>query len=433
MERNVEALSNVTSSPNLQSKSDQIDRAWWILLGAGLCMFCGQPAVILFTFGTFASEIASATGWPRVELAAAIAPATIVAALLAPFIGRLSDKVGARRLAIIGGPAFALGFVLMAYFASSSFTFTALLTLTCALGFAATPVLYAQFMSGWFARRRGLALSLIFVFASLGVMFWSPYAIKLINLYGWRAGYAAIGITAGTIIFLSAIFLLRNPPKMSLNKNANQASGLTLGEAIRDATFWKVVAIFGLVTMALAGAVVNMPVFLRQINVSGENAALVVSLTGLAMLIGRLAGGIMLDRWFAPSIASISVVLPLIAFAILLLGQSQATFILAAILIGFGLGAELDVAAYIVSRAFGLRAFGAIYGMVTLSYGMGSAIGPGAIGVALGSSVSPNIIFGCLIIPLVLALILLSTIRRENLPYDVVASGDVGPNQDMAK
>jgi MFS family permease len=429
MALNLETSAAPKSSPILQTKTDQIDRAWWILLGASLCMFCGQPAVILFTFGTFASEITAATSWPRVELAAAIGPATIMAALLAPFVGQLADKVGARRLAIIGGPAFALGFVLMGYFAVSSFTFTALLTLTCGLGFAATPVLYAQFASGWFARRRGLALSLVFASSSLGIMFWSPYAIKLINLYGWRAAYAMMGLTAGAIIFLSALLLLRNPPKMSSSDNAGQASGLTLGEAVRGATFWKIVAIFGLTTMALAGATVNMPVFLRQINVSGENAALVVSLAGFAMLVGRLAGGILLDRWFAPHVASISIVLPLIAFSILSFDQSKGTFILAAIMIGVGLGAELDVAAYIVSRAFGLRAFGAIYGMVTLSYGLASAIGPGATGVALGSSVAPHLIFGCLITLLVLALLLLLTIRRENLPYDVAApSGRLGNN-----
>ncbi len=412
------------SSRATETETTQIDRAWWILLGAGLCMFCGQPAVILFTFGTFVSEVAAATNWPRVEMAAAIAPAIAVSALLAPVTGRLADKLGARRLVLIGGPAFALGFVLLGYFAVSSFTFTALLTLTCALGFATTPVLYAQFVSGWFARRRGLALSLAFAASSLGVVFWSPYAIKLINLYGWRAAYVTIGLTAGSIIFLSALFLLRNPPKTNPGVAGDLAPGLTLGEAIRGATFWKIMAVFCLITAALAGVTVNLPVFLRQINVSGESAALVVSLAGLAMLAGRLAGGIMLDRWFAPRVASISVVFPLIGFAILSFDQSKESFMLAAIMVGFGLGAEMDVAAYIVSRAFGLRAFGAIYGMVTLSYGLASAVGPGAIGVALGSSVAPHVIFGCLISLLVMALLLLMTMRRDELPYDAaVASG----------
>jgi MFS family permease len=116
--------------PALPAPSSQIDKAWWVLLGAGVCMFCGQPAVILFTFGTFVPEIANATNWSRIELAAAIAPATVAASLLAPFVGRVADRVGTRRLVVIGGPAFALGFILMGYLAVSTFTFTALLTLT---------------------------------------------------------------------------------------------------------------------------------------------------------------------------------------------------------------------------------------------------------------------------------------------------------------
>ena len=403
----------------LPTASDQIDRAWWILLGAGLCMFAGQPAVILFTFGTFVPEMAAATGWSRVELAAAIAPATIVAALLAPFVGRLADMVGTRRLVLLGGPAFALGFILMGYLTTSAFTFTALLTVTCALGFAATPVLYAKVASGWFARRRGLALSLTFACSSIGIAFWSPYAIKLINLYGWRTAYATIGVTAGAIIFLAGLLLLRDPPKVIATEGAGEAPGLTLAQAARSATFWKILASFALITGALGGASVNLPVFLRQISVSGETAAMVVSFAGLAMLIGRVSGGIMLDHWFAPRVAVISIVLPLLGFAVLLIDQSQTTFIIAALMIGFGLGAELDVAAYIVSRGFGLKAFGAIYGMVTLAYGLASAIGPASTGVALGAAVSVHIIFASFIVTLLIALVLLWTVRREHLPYDV--------------
>ena len=103
----------------------------------------------------------------------------------------------------------------------------------------------------------------------------------------------------------------------------------------------------------------------------------------------------------------------------LLIDQSQTTFIIAALMIGFGLGAELDVAAYIVSRGFGLKAFGAIYGMVTLAYGLASAIGPASTGVALGAAVSVHIIFASFIVTLLIALVLLWTVRREHLPYDV--------------
>ena len=94
--------------------------------------------------------------------------------------------------------------------------------MTCALGFAATPVLYAKVASGWFARRRGLALSLTFACSSIGIAFWSPYAIKLINLYGWRTAYATIGVTADAIIFLAGLLLLRDPPKVIATEGAGR-------------------------------------------------------------------------------------------------------------------------------------------------------------------------------------------------------------------
>jgi MFS family permease len=406
------------------SALNRIDRAWLVLLGAGLCMFCGQPAVILFTYGTFVREIVAATNWSPIELAAAIAPATILASLLAPIVGRIADKIGVRRLALFGGPAFAFGFVLLSNLSISSMTFIGLLMLTCGLGFAATPLLYAQLATGWFARRRGLALSLIFACSSLGVVFWSPVAIKLINLYGWRTAYTVIGLSAGTIIFVSALLLLRDPPRKTWIDSTGQAPGLTLAQAMRRATFWKILAIFFLITGTLAGTTVNLPIILQKIDVPAQTAAMVVSVAGLAMLAGRLSAGILLDRWFAPRVTALSVALPLLAFAILMLDQSKATFIIAAMLVGFGLGAELDAAAYIVSRGFGLRAFGAIYGMVTLSYGLASAVGPGAMGVALGGAVVPQLLFAISIALLLSALVLLWTIRRDHLPYGVTAPSD---------
>ncbi|MDF2114151.1 MFS transporter [Roseiarcaceae bacterium H3SJ34-1] len=411
-------------APVSENAADRIDRAWPVLLGAGLCMFCGQPAVVLFTFGTFVREIVASTNWSPVELAAAIAPATILASMLAPFVGRFADKIGIRRLALIGGPAFALGFGLLGSLSVSSTTFIALLAITCGLGFAATPLLYAQLATGWFARRRGLALSLIFACSSLGVVFWSPFAIQLIGLYGWRTAYAVMGLCAGTIISLSALLLLRDPPRSARAGSAGQAPGLTLSEAMRRATFWKILAIFFLITGTLAGTTVNLPVILQKIDIPAQTAAMAVSVAGLAMLIGRLSAGLLLDRWFAPRVTCLSVVLPLLAFATLLFDQSRSTFIIAAMLVGFGLGAELDAAAYIVSRGFGLRAFGAIYGMVTLSYGLASAIGPGAMGVAFGASVAPRLIFSISIGLLLTALVLLLTIRADHLPYGATLSDD---------
>ena len=81
------------------------------------------------------------------------------------------------------------------------------------------------------------------------------------------------------------------------------------------------------------------------------------------------------------------------------------------------LGAELDAAAYIVSRAFGVRAFGRIYGIIFLIYGLSSAAGPGIVGAALAQAVSIDTIFMVIIALLIAAIALLLTLKRSDLPF----------------
>lgn len=409
-------MGDIATKTSPDASDPRIDRAWWILLGAGLCMFCGQPAVILFTFGVFAPEIIAATGWSPALIAAAIAPGTILAALLSPLVGAMADRFGVRAVAIAGGPAYALGFLLLGLLPQSGPGFVLLMALTCALGFAATPVLYAQLVTGWFARRRGVALSIAFGCSSLGVAFWSTYAATLLTS-GWRFAYPAMGVTAGVGVLIAALLLIRNAPRATPRGEAPAAAGLTMREASRTPIFWKIVAIFMLLTGALGGASVNLPVMLRHGGFGAQEAASIMVVVGIAMFAGRLSVGFLLDRYYSPYVTAGFSVLPIAGFALLLVDHGTGAFIFAAAAIGAGLGSELNAAAYIASRAFGLRAFGGIYGAITLAYGLASAAGPALIGAALAKDAALEAVFVGAIALLVPAILLLLTIRPHSLPY----------------
>jgi predicted MFS family arabinose efflux permease len=287
-------------------------------------------------------------------------------------------------------------------------------------------VLYAQIATRWFTRRRGLSLSLIFACTSLGVAFWPPLAAKLIDIYGWRIAYVTLGTAAGSIILLSALFLLRDPPAVAHAGSDAVAPGSSLPEALRSGTFWVLMAVFVILTGVLAGITVNLPVILRQQGIPPLSAASVMAVVGAAMFVGRLSAGLMLDRWFSPFVTAGFTLLPIAGLAALLVDLSPTTLYLAAVFLGLGLGSEMDAAAYIVSRAFGVRWFGAIYGVITLGYGLSSAIGPATAGAALSSGVSPRTVFAIGLAMLVPALILLLGLRRRHLPFSADVLVDAG-------
>jgi MFS family permease len=160
---------------------------------------------------------------------------------------------------------------------------------------------------------------------------------------------------------------------------------------------------------------------LRNSGIGPDIAASSISIVGLAMFVGRLSAGVMLDRWFSPNVTAVYVGLSLIGMGLMLIAPSPPAFFLAAGLLGLGLGSELDAAAYMVSRAFGLRSFGAIYGLITLGYGVCGALGTGAINAAIAAGVASSIIFAIGTGMLAVAVILLTTIRRDHLPFDITS------------
>jgi MFS family permease len=387
-------------------------------------MFCGQPAVAYYTFGIFIPEIVADTHWPGATIAAAIGPGALFAAVVAPLAGRACDKWGVRAVALVGGPTYAIGLAVLGLGPTSPRSFTGFMMLMWVLAFAASPVPYSHIVSGWFDRRRGLALSVIFCCGALGIAVWPPYAASLIAHVGWRHAYVVLGTSAGAAVFVAALLLLRNPPVAVLSAGeSRRVPGMLVKEALGTARFWKIAAIFLLLSATLGGTALDFPVILRQRGADAQTAASVMSVIGITMFLGRLSLGLMLDRWYSAYVTIAITVVSMLAFVLMMATSSMTTtssyvaLRTAAGLLGYGLGAEFAAAAYIASRAFGIRAFGGIYGLVMLASSIGTAVGPAAIGASLLAGTHVMIIYACALAFLALAIVILLTLKKSELPF----------------
>jgi MFS family permease len=384
-------------------------------------MFCGTPAVVYYTFGVFLPDILANTHWSAAGVAAAIGPGALIVAISAPVVGRLSDTYGVRPLALIGGPAFGIGIALLGVGPHSSAAFTGFTMLMYLLAFAGSPIAYAHTMTGWFDRRRGMALGVIFCCGAIGIAVWPSYAALLIARLGWRHAFVVMGATAGGIIFLSGLLLLKNVPAGSSSADGHdRPAGTSAGEAIRTSRFWKTAAIFALLSAVLGGMAVQFPVILRQQGATAQVAASIMSVVGICMFLGRLLLGFVLDRWFAPHITIGITVVSMLAFVTMLLSASSPALFAAAAFVGFGMGSEYAIAAYMVSRAFGFRAYGAIYGLISLATGVGLAVGPAVIGVLLVIGVAAHTIFLSALALLILSVLILMSLGKKDLPFGSV-------------
>ena len=140
------------------------------------------------------------------------------------------------------------------------------------------------------------------------------------------------------------------------------------------------VCAFFLVSASVQGCVLHMAAMLTDRGLSIQTAALGSSLLGAALLMGRVATGYLLDRFFAPHLGAVLFGGAAAGIGLLWMSNSTATVLMGALLVGLGLGAEVDIIAYLVSRYFGLRFFGKIYGLAFGAFLLAGALGPLVMG-----------------------------------------------------
>jgi len=98
-----------------------------------------------------------------------------------------------------------------------------------------------------------------------------------------------------------------------------------------------------------------------------------------------------------------------------------------AVLVGLGLGAEVDLIGYLQSRYFGLRAFGQVYGYLFAVFTVGAGIGPFVMGATFDAAGSYRPILIAFFGVLVVAAIAMLRMPRQ-YPFPVERSGVPSPS-----
>ncbi|MBV8827711.1 MAG: MFS transporter, partial [Acidobacteriaceae bacterium] len=258
----------------------------------------------------------------------------------------------------------------------------------------AGPVPYGKVVSRWFDRNRGLALALMITGVAFGALLMPSFAQFLITTGGWRFAYAVMG-AAGLVIALPLIgcVLKERPEALNLLPDGTAAmtseqflkaaeTGLSRRDALHTSAFWLLLGSVFLVSTAMHACFTHLPAILADRGSTAQAAALASSVLGAGMLIGRTCSGILMDRFFAPYVAAITYAGAAVGIGLLRIAGSHELAFTAALLIGIAFGAESDIVAYLISRYFGLRSYGAIYGVIFSGFVLAGAFGAFIMGVA---------------------------------------------------
>jgi MFS family permease len=404
---NTEGALGELSMTKAGQKSGRVFYGWWVVAASGIGLAMHFGPIIVTTFGVFLKPLSQEFGWNRAQISLAFSLATLGVTLGAPFIGRLVDRFGARMVILPTVLLFGLSILSLSFLSAQLWHFYALYLFMGVVGSGTTPVPYAKVLSRWFDRKRGLALGLAVAGSALGGTLMPSVAQALIAAVGWRQAYVLLGLMAmGVTISVVGLLLKETPQMLGLEPDGETAGqgemsqprdpggGLSFQEARQTRTFWLMVGAFFLISVSFHGYIVHLVPLLTDRGLSAQSAALTASLAGGAALVGRVGIGYLLDRFFAPYIAVCFFCGFALGIFLLWGGAVGGLVLVAVVLVGLGLGAELDVMPYVVSRYFGLRAFGEIYSYTFALFTLGGVVGPPLMGAGFEATGSYSLVLG---------------------------------------
>lgn len=362
----------------------ETSRDWLVPVAGALGLIVGNGPISVLAFGVFIGPLEAEFGWSRASLGIANALCALLSAITLPFVGLLMDKFGVRRPLALALCLFALNVAAIGQ-SSSLGMFIALTALTGMTGAAQSPIGYVKSIATYFDKRRGLAIGIAMSGIGIGTALIPQYAQWLIGSFGWRMAYAGLGFAIVAIALPSVLLLLREPAGDRVSADVGtSAIGVGLAEAIRGRSFWRIALAVLLVSIAVNGLLVHTVPLLVERGWNPIAAARVLAAAGVAGLLGRLVAGYLMDKVFGAYVASSFFVLAIGGTYLLASGASP---VLGVVAVGLAAGAEVDMIGFFVSRYFGLKRFGQLYGALFAIFTVGAGLGPlllGALYTRLG-------------------------------------------------
>lgn len=356
-------------------------RAHWTLAMAALV---GYSTIGLQSYGVspFVASLESQFGWSRSDVMIGVSVSNAMGIFLNIIIGLIVDRFGSRRVALTGLVVMTGSFALLAT-ATGALLNWAFLWVIVAIGVVLVQsTVWMRALGRHFDHSRGFAFAVALSGTSIMAIVLPAYATWLIETQGWRM--ALVGVAATwLVVALPVVFVFFREDRgaavagPSAPVAPSDLPGLTFREGLRTRAFWLLAISFGCFSFFSMTVATNLVPLLSETGIPAMEAAGIASIMGLVGIVVRLSVGALLDRLPGNLIGMVTLALPVIGAAILL-SDNPGTVALGFAVACFGaaVGAEMDVALYLATRHFGLKAFASLFNAVITCGAVMAAIGP---------------------------------------------------------
>ena len=357
------------------------------LLAASIGSGTSLP-LFAYTNSVFAPHLIKEFGWSRSQFAL-IGLTMLTTLFVLPFIGRFTDKLGVRRVALIGTILVPVCFVGYAIQQGSFAFFVFVATSILAVGSMTSTLVYTRLIAESFVKAQGLALTIVNCTPAVLAIVLLPLINWTIETIGWRSSYLILGaftLVAGVI----AIYLIPARPPAAAAATGQTASHqlgsmrADFGVIVRNKVFWVIMIAMFLCLLQTPLHASQMNLMLIDNDLSPQTAANIVSVYAFGTIVGRLACGLALDRYSTPIVTFASMIIPALGYFVLGTEINTLWVVTAAMfLVGLSVGAESDLIAFLVARYFKLRIYSSTLSLIFCCSFLASASGAAGISLTL--------------------------------------------------
>ncbi len=340
-----------------------------------------------YSLGLFVQPLEAEFGWARgqIQLAPLVLAGSVIP--MSFVVGWLADRFGPKRLIVFSQLGFGIVYVALGLLTRSLASFYALYFAMGVLAAGTLPMTFTKILTNAFSVKRGFAIGLALSGTGLCAFAVPIYGALLIEQFGWRIGYVGLALLPALIAMPVAIWLLpADPPRAgaAINSSTNPAAppssqtvpmdGMEVRDALRTWQYWAIALAFGLASAAATGVLGNLVPLLMDHGYARLEAGELAASFGIAVLLGRLAVGYLVDYFWGPFVALLFLLPAVFATYVLSDGQWGVGWTLAAIIsVGLATGAEFDLAAYLCGRYFGRKRYATIYAGQFVLFALGGA------------------------------------------------------------
>ena len=357
---------------------------WRVALAASGCVFVSFASLLVYTFSVFLKPMTEEFGWSRESASIAFGIAAMTVAVCSPPLGLLLDRYPARRIILPCITVFGCAFASLALMTRHLWHLYAVFFVLGIVGNGTAQLAYTRALTTWFHERRGAAFAVLMAGGTIGATILPPVAQALIEITDWKNATAILGAMVLAIGWPLGFRVRERTGSVVVQERA--VSGASVAEGLHSRIFWVVVAVLFCVSIGQNGAITHLSAILTDRGVSPRGAALAASAMGGSALVGRLFTGWLLDRFFAPRVAMLLLLIAALGALLLSGARSMSVGVAASSLIGLGMGGEADITPYLLAKYFGLRSFSTLYGLTWTAYAIAGAIGPVIMGRAFDAT-----------------------------------------------